>query len=71
MDFSSVEMNGYRTLHVGQQVLVEYEPAMQDGYEWRALLVTIDGAQEQPERSNQAADAYRSTLDMEWDSDDA
>lgn len=69
--FSSLKIDGYRELHVGQQVSVAYEPAMQDGYEWRALRVSIVGSQEQEERSHQAGDAYRSTLDIEWDGDDA
>lgn len=40
--FSSLEMTGYRTLHVGQQVTFEYEPAEQDGYRWRAVRVSVD-----------------------------
>lgn len=68
--FSSLDVDGYRTLHVGQEVSVDYEPAMQDGYEWRALRVTLDGAQGQPERSPEAGHAYRSTLGVEWDDGD-
>lgn len=53
----------------GQRVTVDYEPAMQDGYRWRAVRVRVDGAQEQD--ADAAGHAYRSTLDIEWDSNDA
>lgn len=68
--FSSVEMDGYRALHVGQQVTVEYEPAAQDGYQWRALRVSVDGAQTQTEGTYDAGNAHSSTVDIEWDSDE-
>lgn len=68
--FSSLEMDGYRTLHVGQHVTVDYEPAEQDGYRWRAVRVSLDGAKQQPENESEANNAYRSTLDIQWDSDD-
>jgi hypothetical protein len=63
-------MDGYRTLHVGQGVTVDYEPAMQDGYEWRAVRVSVDGPQGHSHPSEDASNAYRSTLDIEWDSND-
>lgn len=30
--FSSLDMDGCRTLRVGQHVTVDYDPAVQDGY---------------------------------------
>jgi len=68
--FSAIGMDGYRTLHVGQGVMVDYEPAMQDGYEWRAVRVSVNGAQEPPAPAPDAGHAYRSTLDIEWDGND-
>ncbi|WP_405870694.1 cold-shock protein [Streptomyces sp. NBC_00005] len=37
--FSAVEMPGFRTLAVGQDVAVEWEAAEQDGYRYRAVRV--------------------------------
>jgi cold shock protein len=37
--FSAVEVSGFRTLQAGQSVEVDWEPADQDGYAWRALSV--------------------------------
>jgi CspA family cold shock protein len=38
--FSHVVMSGFRTLSGGEQVLLEWEPADQDGYSFRAVRVT-------------------------------
>jgi CspA family cold shock protein len=39
--FSVVDMPGHRELRAGQQVLFEAEPAEQDGYAYRAVLVRV------------------------------
>lgn len=41
--FSAVVMAGYRELSPGQPVTVEYEPADQDGYRFRAEWVRPEG----------------------------
>ena len=35
--FSSVLVRGYRRLHTGQRVHLEWEPVRQDGYSYRAV----------------------------------
>jgi cold shock protein len=44
--FSMLEMDGYRSLEVGQQVRFEWEPAPsgQDGYYYVARQVRVDAA---------------------------
>ncbi len=37
--FSSVAMPGYRSLHAGQMVTLDFEDAEQDGYAFRAIRV--------------------------------
>lgn len=43
--FSAIRtQQDYRTLTLGEHVLVDYEPAEQDGYRWRATVVRQLGA---------------------------
>jgi CspA family cold shock protein len=66
--FSALDMTGYRQLHVGQRVTVEYEAAAQDGYQWRAVRVTTDSRpQIAPGPLGGDSSAYESTLNIEWD----
>jgi cold shock protein len=37
--FSSIDVPGYRTLAAGQPVELDWEPADQDGYAYRAVAV--------------------------------
>jgi CspA family cold shock protein len=39
--FSALEIDGYRTLTAGQEVVVEYERANQDSFMYRALSVRV------------------------------
>ena len=41
--FSHIEMTGYRELHPGQVVELDWESPGQDGYEYRAVRVRITG----------------------------
>jgi CspA family cold shock protein len=38
--FSHVEMDGYKSLTAGQRVELEWEAFRQEGFEYRAVLVT-------------------------------
>jgi CspA family cold shock protein len=70
--FSVLDMTRYRQLHLGREVTVEYEPAAQDGYQWRAVRVTTDGEpQDAPGPRGEAGGDYQSTLNIEWDGDEA
>ena len=41
--FSAIDAPGYRELRAGQQVMLEFEPAEQDGYAFRATRVQVLG----------------------------
>jgi CspA family cold shock protein len=60
--FSTVLVPGHRALRVDQRVTLEFEPARQDGYAFRALEVWP--ADQEPYRATTSgpSDAYRSTL---------
>jgi CspA family cold shock protein len=66
--FSQVAMVGYRRLLPGQQVLLDWESADQDGFAFRALAARPLGAEPapgEPEQRNQGA--YRSILTLTFD----
>lgn len=68
--FSSVLVSDYRTLHVGDRVLVDWEAADQDSYSFRTVRTWP--ADEQPvEPKTQTADtngsAFGSSLTITWD----
>ncbi|MGX6600646.1 cold shock domain-containing protein [Micromonosporaceae bacterium Da 78-11] len=64
--FGQVEVAGYRSLHPGQEVALEWEPASQDGYAYRALRVWPWGA-EPVEVEPTSGGAYSSTLTLTFD----
>ena len=67
--FSSVLMPGYRALHAGESVTLDYEPAEQDGYAFRATDVWPAG--QAPDRAEVAdggtSSALESTLTITFD----
>ena len=44
--FSDVLVEDYRSLEVGQQVLLSFEQGWQDGYSYRATAVRVEGRPE-------------------------
>ncbi|MGN6242303.1 MAG: hypothetical protein ACTHQ3_01345 [Motilibacteraceae bacterium] len=68
MHFSVIEGEGYASLSDVDVVLLDYEPARQDGYAYRAVRVLVPlrapGAGTAVEAPSAA---YRSTLHVEWD----
>ncbi len=69
--FSSVDVDGHRSLSAGQQVELVAEPAGQDGFAWRAVRVRVDGARPAQEAEVMADEtgAYSSELTIDWDDD--
>jgi CspA family cold shock protein len=65
--FSDVRMDGYRTLSEGQEVDFSFEPAVQDGFTWRAVEVGVDAPWGGPTTAEPPGDAYRSQLRLEDD----
>jgi cold shock protein len=70
--FSNIVADGYRSLRAGDYVTFTSEPASQDGFEYRAILVWPPGVQ--PGRPLRPADegtdgAYQSTLTIGWERD--
>jgi ADP-ribose pyrophosphatase YjhB (NUDIX family) len=69
--FSSVLMDGYRTLEEGQAVRFEFDRGRQDGFAFRAVAVwTGDDRPPAPGRDEPSA-AYRSTLHLDFGPDHA
>ena len=70
--YSSVVMDGYRSLSISQAVTFTFEPAGQDGYSWRAVAVWPDGvlrgAEQQAEGGPSAA--YGSTRRLDHDGEE-
>lgn len=64
--FSSVLMDGYRTLDTGQPVRFDFEPGRQDGFAFRAVAVWTGGERPDAPAQPQTSDAYRSTLHIEF-----
>ncbi|HVQ89044.1 MAG TPA: cold shock domain-containing protein [Actinomycetes bacterium] len=66
--FASLRMAGFRTALPGQRVDVVYEQTPQDGYDFRAVAVTIEGvpvpepATDQPDEPPSANPAYQSRI---------
>ena len=66
---SDVLMPGYPTLEAGQPVMMNYEPAEQDGYSFRAIEVWPAGQdpyRTEAETTGPSA-AYRSSLTLTFD----
>ncbi|MEV4538252.1 cold shock domain-containing protein [Asanoa sp. NPDC049518] len=68
--FSSVRMTGYRTLHPGQHVSFDFEPAEQDGYAYRAVTVRTGDDHPEPPADQSPSAAYGSTLRLDVDPPD-
>lgn len=67
--FSAIDVDGHRTLSPGQQVRLTAESPGQDGYDWRAVRVVLDGtAPATPDTAN-ADGAYLSDLTVSFDDD--
>ena len=71
--FSDLAVPGFRTLRPGQPVELEYEPADQDGYAFRAVRAWPRGQEphDPPTTGHPGTggSAYRSTLTITWDDD--
>ena len=68
--FSCLRMSGFHTLEGGQQVWATFEPANQDGYQWRAIEVQLseDPAEHiHPDPAATNSTAYHSTLTLTFD----
>ncbi|MGN6243532.1 MAG: cold shock domain-containing protein [Motilibacteraceae bacterium] len=66
--FSVIEGEGYASLSGVDMVLLDYEPAQQDGYAYRAVRVLVPGRAPGAGTTVEGPSAaYRSTLHVEWD----
>ncbi|MGN6330208.1 MAG: cold shock domain-containing protein [Motilibacteraceae bacterium] len=66
--FSAIEAAGYASLSGGDVVLLEHEPAQQDGYAFRALRVRVPGgAPDAGTVIEGPSAAYRSSMRLEFD----
>jgi CspA family cold shock protein len=60
--FSALRMPGYHTAEPGQAVTFEFEQGWQDGLDYRATRVEIDGVEVIEPESGSDPNAYRSLL---------
>jgi cold shock protein len=74
--FSNIVADGYRSLRAGDHITFTFEPASQDGFGYRAILVWPPGVQPgiQPSRPHGPAGegsegASQSTLTVRWEHD--
>jgi CspA family cold shock protein len=68
--FSVLQLPGYRSAEVGQTVTFEFERGWQDGYNFRAIRVEIDGIEPTaPEPNTADGTALRSRLILEGPSE--
>jgi cold shock protein len=66
--FSSLDMDGYRSLTAGQVVEFTVEVARQDGFDFRAQDVRLEGVPPaQPRPPSPPGSAYSSTLTITFD----
>ncbi len=65
--FSSLSMHGYRKAAPGQRVTFTHQRSPQDGYDYLALDVTIDGVPRADPASPPPGAAYFSRLTIETD----
>jgi CspA family cold shock protein len=69
--FSAIVARGYRRLRAGQQVLLDWEQADQDGYAFRAISVRIDDRPAQrPANDPVPQGGYSSALELTFDRPD-
>jgi CspA family cold shock protein len=65
--FTHLRMAGWRAAEPGQGVTFTFEPGPQDGFDYRAVDVTIDGVPRvEPEPPQPASPAYQSRLTIDW-----
>ncbi len=62
--FSALRMAGYAAAEAGQTVEFAYEEGSQDGYDYRALDVTIDGVPRVDPAPQPPGAGYRSRLNI-------
>lgn len=66
--FSAVLVEGYRSLEVGQQVLLSFEQGWQDGYSYRATAVRVEGHPEPAsDGDTDPGTAMSSTIEITFD----
>jgi CspA family cold shock protein len=65
--FAHVMVAGYRSLRPGQPVALEWEPARQDGFDYRAIRVWPSNADPAEPPPTPPGDAYTSTLTLTFD----
>ena len=65
--FSALRTAGYRRALPGQSVVFSYEPGSQDGFNYRALDVTIDGVPTAEPEIQSSSPGYLSRLTIEPD----
>jgi CspA family cold shock protein len=65
--FSGLRMAGYHRAVAGQEVNFTYERCAQDGFDYRALEVTIKGIQRVEPDVQEPGSGYRSHLSIEVD----
>lgn len=66
--FADVAVRGYRSLHPGQEVALEWEVAEQDGYSFRATRVWMVGTEPAADEPvTVSGDGYHSGLSIRFD----
>lgn len=65
--YAALDVAGYRTVSPGQQVSLTAESPGQDGFPWRAVRVSVDGAPRAEEGGAENAGAYASELTITMD----
>jgi CspA family cold shock protein len=64
---SHLGMVGYHCVLRGQRVTFTFEPGPQDGFDFRAVDVTIDGLPRVETEVQPPGPRYQSRLSIEWD----
>ena len=65
--FSAIATAGYRTAHAGQDVQLEWEPADQDGFAYRAVRLWPSGDVPAEPVVEEGGGAYQSSLTLTFD----
>jgi CspA family cold shock protein len=66
--YAAILADGYRTLTPSDEVRFTFEPARQDGFDYRAVEVwPATGPKPKPTEPGPAGPAYRSTLTITYD----
>ena len=67
VSFAHVKVAGYRSLRPGQRVALEWEPARQDGFAYRAIRVWPSNTEPAEPGQPHPDGAYSSTLTLTFD----